>query len=120
MRRARRERFWCQGPADTYRSDKQNPVLISSQLAHQYPVSYGDLVLTSRGLYNCSFQFYLGSGLELWLTGFSPSHCISTSLKAWCWDFDGGPVPKTLCSQCRGPEFDPRLDPWMLDPTNLN
>ena len=22
-------------------------------------------------------------------------------------DFPGGPVVKTLCSQCRGPEFDP-------------
>ena len=41
------------------------------------PVSYGDLVLTSRSLYNCSFQFYLCSGLEFWLAGFFPSHCIS-------------------------------------------
>ena len=23
------------------------------------------------------------------------------------WDFPGGPVVKTLCSQCRGPGFDP-------------
>ena len=23
------------------------------------------------------------------------------------WDFSGGPVAKTLCSQCRGPEFNP-------------
>ena len=23
------------------------------------------------------------------------------------WDFLGGPVVKTLCSQCRGPGFDP-------------
>ena len=25
------------------------------------------------------------------------------------WDFPGGPVVKTLCSQCRGPG----LDPWL-------
>ena len=24
-------------------------------------------------------------------------------------DFPGGPVAKTLCSQCRGPRFDPWL-----------
>ena len=32
-----------------------------------------------------------------------------THLK-WCsWDFPGGPVARTVCSQCRGPGFDPWL-----------
>ena len=33
---------------------------------------------------------------------FSPS-----SIKGLCWDFSGGPVIKTLQSQCRGHKFDP-------------
>ena len=33
------------------------------------------------------------------------------------WDFPGGPVVKTLCSQCRGPGFDPQSLIRELDPT---
>ena len=29
------------------------------------------------------------------------------------WDFPGGSVVKTLCSQCRGPEFDPCPESWI-------
>ena len=29
------------------------------------------------------------------------------------WDFPGGPVSKTLCSQCRGPKFDPWSGNWI-------
>ena len=29
------------------------------------------------------------------------------------WDFPGGPVAKTLCSQCRGPRFNPWSGNWI-------
>ena len=37
---------------------------------------------------------------------------LSLQEKLWIkneevWNFPGGPVPKAICSQCRGPEFDP-------------
>ena len=33
---------------------------------------------------------------------------VGTDSKVRWWDFPGGPVTRTLRSQCRGP----RLDPW--------
>ena len=39
----------------------------------------------------------------------SRAHQQSTMRKGWLGDFPGGPVAKTACSQCRGPEFDPWL-----------
>ena len=33
---------------------------------------------------------------------------VLLSSKLICWDFSGGPVAKTPCSQCSGPEFNPR------------
>ena len=33
------------------------------------------------------------------------------------WDFPGGPVGKTLPSQCKGPRFDPRSGNYILHAT---
>ena len=32
---------------------------------------------------------------------------VCCSLLSKYWDFPGGPLAKTPCSQCRGPGFDP-------------
>ena len=36
------------------------------------------------------------------------------SQKVTCWDLPGGPVAKTLCSQCRGSGFGPWSGNWIL------
>ena len=46
---------------------------------------------------------------------YQSEHCPSKELNAW--DFPGGPVAKTLSSQCRGPRLDPWSENWILHAT---
>ena len=54
--------------------------------------TFGSIIMVSENRYY--FQ-HSGSWDYFWF------------LRVWSWDFPGGPVAKTLCSQCRGLGFDP-------------
>ena len=60
-----------------------------------------------RGEEKCPFFFFFScvDKQNSWVPYISENRDVN--LKVWPGDFPGGPVAKTLCSQCRGPGFDP-------------
>ena len=92
----------------TYEAPTKGQALFYVTLAHK-DIAYPLLCFNGYLMREISLKVGVGaerrvSGLKLVVSG----TVYRSNDRYWApWDFPGGPVVRTPCSQCRGPGFDP-------------